>query len=124
MSTGPTVVAFTSEGVPSTKAAQPDFRHTIGTGSLIVARHLGKFLNQHYGRKAKEATYDTVCIVEVGREVLQGVVPDAVFAATGHTSAHSSALANYAEKTGNYVLRGIAPRFRRIGRGLYEILLR
>ncbi len=31
-------------------------------------------------------------------------------------------LANYARDTGNYVLRGMAPRFKRVGRGLYEIL--
>ena len=31
-------------------------------------------------------------------------------------------LANYAKNTGNYVLRGIAPQFKRVGRGLYEIV--
>ena len=33
----------------------------------------------------------------------------------------STALANYAQETGNYVQRWSRPRFRRVARGLYEI---
>jgi hypothetical protein len=42
----------------------------------------------------------------------------------GHQFAENyirTALANYAEDTDNYVKRWSAPRFRRVGRGLYEI---
>lgn len=43
--------------------------------------------------------------------------------AAGHTENHiSTVLANYAEDTGDQVKRGRQPRFRRVGRGLYEVL--